>query len=172
MPNCNNINPLIIIANIANFLISLNSRPSFKIRRLKSDEIRLKSAVRNKSPIAVKTPFPIGNPSLSPRKNGICQLEKVSSKLLLSQLQILFWLEIHFLPVFQLSFCLFSDLIDFLYSKSCFLDLSNDRVRVFKSPKYNTLFVGRNFVIDFYSLSENWNHCVRFDWNYVGWLKS
>ena len=76
MPNCNNINPLIIIANIANFLISLNSRPSFKIRRLKSDEIRLKSAVRNKSPIAVKTPFPIGNPSLSPRKNGIMSVRK------------------------------------------------------------------------------------------------
>ena len=56
---------------IANFFMSFSSLPSFKIIRLKSDEIRLKRAVRNKSPIAVKTPFPIGNPSLLPRKKGI-----------------------------------------------------------------------------------------------------
>lgn len=75
-PKFKSINPLIMITKIAIFLMSFNSRPSFKISRLKSDDIKLNNVVKNNNPTAANTPFPIGEPSVFSIKKGIKSIKR------------------------------------------------------------------------------------------------
>ncbi len=68
--------PLIIIMKIENLVMSSRVRPSFKINLLKSDDIKLRRALKNNNPNAINTPFPIGSPSDLPCKNGMKSIKK------------------------------------------------------------------------------------------------